>query len=178
MPDTMLEYMSDRMPDRMSDRMPEKMSDRMPDRMPEYMSDTMPKCLSDRMSEYMPNRMSDRMSDRMPENPPAPEVQGAWSSGWHKSTKVQVYLGGGPFIWKKPPVFDRSWCSPSQNAVKNSTERTCSLPRPPNLRQKKSEKTSGFSTFWIHFLGLHRVFFFADVGCDFGPVFGLMFDNF
>ena len=29
------------------------------------------------------------------QNPPAPEVQGAWSSGWHKLTKVQVYLGGG-----------------------------------------------------------------------------------
>ena len=56
------------------------------------------------------------------ENPPAPEVQGAWSSGWHKSTKVQVYLGGGAFIWKKTPVFDRSWRSPSQNTVKNSTE--------------------------------------------------------
>ena len=32
--------------------------------------------------------------------PPAPEVQGAWSSGWHKSTKVQVYLGGGLFFEK------------------------------------------------------------------------------
>ena len=94
-------------------------------------------------------------------NPPAPEVQGAWSSGWHKSTKVQVYLGGGPFIWKKPPVFDRSWRSPSQNTVKNRTERTCSLPRPPNLGQKKSEKTPRFSIYWIHFLGLQRVFFYS-----------------
>ena len=33
-------------------------------------------------------------------NPPAPEVQGAWWSGWHKSTKVQVYLGGGPLFGK------------------------------------------------------------------------------
>ena len=55
-------------------------------------------------------------------NPPAPEVQGAWSSGWHKSTKVQVYLGGRPLFGKKTPVFDRSWRSPSQNNVKNSTE--------------------------------------------------------
>ena len=34
------------------------------------------------------------------QNPPAPEVQGAWSSGWHKSTKVQVYLGGGLYLEK------------------------------------------------------------------------------
>ena len=33
-------------------------------------------------------------------NPPAPEVQGAWSSRWHKSTKVQVYLGGVVFFGK------------------------------------------------------------------------------
>ena len=35
---------------------------------------------------------------------------------------------------------------------------------PAKPRPEKSEKTSGFSTFWIHFLGLQRVFFVADVG--------------
>ena len=34
--------------------------------------------------------------------------------------------GGGPIIRPKPPVFDRSWRSPSKNTVKNSTEDTCS----------------------------------------------------
>ena len=38
-------------------------------------------------------------------NPPAPEVQGAWSSGWHKSTKVQVYLGGGGPLFGKNLLF-------------------------------------------------------------------------
>ena len=93
-------------------------------------------------------------------NPPAPEVQGAWSSGWHKSTKVQVYLGGGAFIWKKPPVFDRSWRSPSQNTVKNSTEWTCSLPRPPNLGQKKVKKPRVFQFFGFIFW-VCNVFFFC-----------------
>ena len=90
-------------------------------------------------------------------------MQGAWSSGWHKSTKVQVYLGGGPFIWKKPPVFDRSWRSPSQNTVKNSTERTCSLPRPPNLGQKKVKKPRVFQLFGFVFW-VCNVFFFVRCG--------------
>ena len=52
-------------------------------------------------------------------NPPAPEVQGAWSSGWHKSTKVQVYL----FFFGKNLLFLIGRDARLQkNTVKNSTE--------------------------------------------------------
>ena len=64
----------------------------------------------------------------------------------------------GGIFWKKPPVFDRSWRSPSQNTVKNSTERTCSLPRPPNLRQEKV-KILLFFNFLDSFFGFATCFF-------------------
>ena len=56
---------------------------------------------------------------------------------------------------------------------------------PATPRPEKSEKTSGFSTFWIHFWGLPHVFFYSLMWggpeaffCDFGPVFGLIFGFF
>ena len=45
--------------------------------------------------------------------------------------------GGGAIIRPKPPVFDRSWRSPSKNTVKNSTEDTCSWTRPSKIGKRK-----------------------------------------
>ena len=95
------------------------------------------------------------------------------------------FTWGGGIFWKKPPVFDRSWRSPSKNTVKNSTERTCSWTRPPNLGQKKVKNSRVFQLFGFIFWVLQRVFFYSLMGggpeaffCDFGPAFGLTFGFF
>ena len=92
-------------------------------------------------------------------NPPAPKVLGRdLPDGTRK--RLQVYLGGGEAIFRpKPPVFDRSWRSPSKNTVKNSTEDTCSWTRPSKIGKRKSEKNPCFSTFWLQFFGFATSFF-------------------
>ena len=105
-----------------------------------------------------PSKQIQTGNTAVPLNPPAPEVQGAWSSGWHKSTKVQVYLGGGPFIWKKPPVFDRSWRSPSQNTVKKQYGIDLFVASPAKPGQKKVKKPRVFQLFGFIF-GFATCFF-------------------
>ena len=113
-------------------------------------------------------------------NPPAPKVLGRdRPDGTRK--RLQVYLGGGIFR-PKPPVFDRSWRSPSKNTVKNSTEDTCSWTRPSKIGKRKVKKNPCFSTFWPQFFGLQHPFlrFRRRPGPEadfwvFGPVFGLIF---
>ena len=83
-------------------------------------------------------------------NPPAPKVLGRdLPDGTRK--RLQVYLGGGIFR-PKPPVFDRSWRSPSKNTVKNSTEDTCSWTRPSKIGKRKVEKPRVFQLFDLNFL--------------------------
>ena len=114
-------------------------------------------------------------------NPPAPKVLGRdLPDGTRK--RLQVYLGGGPIFRPKPPVFDRSWRSPSKNTVKNSTEDTCSWTRPSKIGKRKVKKTPCFSTFWPQFFGLQHLFLrfrrWPGPEADFwvfGPVFGLIF---
>ena len=113
-------------------------------------------------------------------NPPAPKVLGRdLPDGTRK--RLQVYLGGGIFR-PKPPVFDRSWRSPSKNTVKNSTEDTCSWTRPSKIGKRKVKKPPCFSTFWLQFVGLQHLFLrfrrWPGPEADFwvfGPVFGLIF---
>ena len=71
--------------------------------------------------------------------------------------------GGGPIFRPKPPVFDRSWRSPSKNTVKNSTEDTCSWTRPSKNRQAKSEKNRVFQLFDLNFL-VCNIFFCGSAG--------------
>ena len=52
----------------------------------------------------------------------------------------------------KPPVFDRSWRSPSKNTVKNSTEDTCSWTRPSKIGKRKVKKPRVFQLFDLNFL--------------------------
>ena len=66
--------------------------------------------------------------------------------------------GGGGIFRPKPPVFDRSWRSPSKNTVKNSTEDTCSWTRPSKIGKRKVKKKTCFSTFWPQFFGLQHLF--------------------
>ena len=89
---------------------------------------------------------------------------------------------GGPIFRPKPPVFDRSWRSPSKNTVKNSTEDTCSWTRPSKIGKRKVKKTRVFQLFDLNFL-VCNIFFLqfrrwpgpeADFWV-FGPVFGLIF---
>ena len=112
------------------------------------------------------------------ENPPAPKVLGRdRPDGTRK--RLQVYLGGGIFR-PKPPVFDRSWRSPSKNTVKNSTEDTCSWTRPSKIGKRKVKKTRVFQLFDLNFL-VCNIFFCGSAGGPeadfwvFGPVFGLIF---
>ena len=117
----------------------------------------------------------------MNENPPAPKVLGRdRPDGTRK--RLQVYLGGGPIFRPKPPVFDRSWRSPSKNTVKNSTEDTCSWTRPSKIGKRKVKKPRVFQLFDLNFL-VCNIFFLrfrrwpgpeADFWV-FGPVFGLIF---
>ena len=63
------------------------------------------------------------------------------------------FTWGGGIFRPKPPVFDRSWRSPSKNTVKNSTEDTCSWTRPSKIGKRKVKKTVLFnfltSIFWF-----------------------------
>ena len=90
------------------------------------------------------------------------EGAGAWSSGWH-SKKVTGLPGGGPIFRPKPPVFDRSWRSPSKNTVKNSTEDTCSWTRPSKIGKRKVKKTRVFQLFDLNFL-VCNIFFCGSAG--------------
>ena len=117
-------------------------------------------------------------------NPPAPKVLGRdLPDGTRK--RLQVYLGGGPIFRPKPPVFDRSWRSPSKNTVKNSTEDTCSWTRPSKIGKRKVKKTRVFQLFDLNFL-VCNIFFCGSAGWPgpeadfwvFGPVFGLIFRRF
>ena len=90
--------------------------------------------------------------------------------------------GGGGIFRPKPPVFDRSWRSPSKNTVKNSTEDTCSWTRPSKIGKRKVKKNPCFSIFWLQFFGLQHLFLrfrrWPGPEADFwvfGPVFGLIF---
>ena len=94
-------------------------------------------------------------------NPPAPKVLGRdRPDGTRK--RLQVYLGGGIF-WPKPPVFDRSWRSPSKNTVKNSTEDTCSWTRPSKIGKRKVKKTRVFQLVDLNFL-VCNIFFCGSAG--------------
>ena len=92
------------------------------------------------------------------------------------------FTWGGGIFRPKPPVFDRSWRSPSKNTVKNSTEDTCSWTRPSKIGKRKVKKNLCFSTFWPQFFGLQHLFLrfrrWPGPEADFwvfGPVFGLIF---
>ena len=94
-------------------------------------------------------------------NPPAPKVLGRdRPDGTRK--RLQVYLGGGIFR-PKPPVFDRSWRSPSKNSVKNSTEDTCSWTRPSKIGKRKVKKPRVFQLFDLNFL-VCNIFFCGSAG--------------
>ena len=94
-------------------------------------------------------------------NPPAPKVLGRdRPDGTRK--RLQVYLGGGIFR-PKPPVFDRSWRSPSKNTVKNSTEDTCSWTRPSKIGKRKVKKTRVFQLFDLNFW-VCNIFFCGSAG--------------
>ena len=94
-------------------------------------------------------------------NPPAPKVLGRdLPDGTRK--RLQVYLGGGIFR-PKPPVFDRSWRSPSKNTVKNSTEDTCSWTRPSKIGKRKVKKHRVFQLFDFNFL-VWNIFFCCSAG--------------
>ena len=94
-------------------------------------------------------------------NPPAPKVLGRdLPDGTRK--RLQVYLGGGIFR-PKPPVFDRSWRSPSKNTVKNSTEDTCSWTRPSKIGKRKVKKPCVFHLFDLNFL-VCNIFFCGSAG--------------
>ena len=78
--------------------------------------------------------------------------------------RLQVYLGGGGGIFRpKPPVFDRSWRSPSKNTVKNSTEDTCSWTRPSKIGKRKVKKPRVFQLFDLNFL-VCNIFFCGSAG--------------
>ena len=63
------------------------------------------------------------------------------------------FTWGGGIFRPKPPVFDRSWRSPSKNTVKNSMEDTCSWTRPSKIGKRKVKKNVFFnfltSIFWF-----------------------------
>ena len=77
--------------------------------------------------------------------------------------RLQVYLGGGGIFRPKPPVFDRSWRSPSKNTVKNSTEDTCSWTRPSKIGKRKVKKPRVFQLFDLNFL-VCNIFFCGSAG--------------
>ena len=132
---------------------------------------------------WFPIQIVETIAQVSSSNPPAPKVLGRdLPDGTRK--RLQVYLGGAgePIFRPKPPVFDRSWRSPSKNTVKNSTEDTCSWTRPSKIGKRKVKKKPCFSTFWLQFLGLQHLFLgfrrWPGPEADFwgfGPVFGLIF---
>ena len=139
-------------------------------------------CFSSCQFQSKKDLSSHMQSHLMTLNPPAPKVLGRdLPDGTRK--RLQVYLGGGgPIFRPKPPVFDRSWRSPSKNTVKNSTEDTCSWTRPSKIGKRKVKKKPCFSTFWPQFFGLQHLFLrfrrWPGPEADFwvfGPVFGLIF---
>ena len=71
--------------------------------------------------------------------------------------------GGGGIFRPKPPVFDRSWRSPSKNTVKNSTEDTCSWTRPSKIGKRKVKKPRVFQLFDLNFL-VCNIFFCGSAG--------------
>ena len=68
------------------------------------------------------------------------------------------FTWGGGIFRPKPPVFDRSWRSPSKNTVKNRTEDTCSWTRPSKIGKRKVKKTRVFQLFDLIFL-VCKIFF-------------------
>ena len=70
---------------------------------------------------------------------------------------------GGGIFRPKPPVFDRSWRSPSKNTVKNSTEDTCSWTRPSKIGKRKVKKTRVFQLVDLNFL-VCNIFFCGSAG--------------
>ena len=73
------------------------------------------------------------------------------------------FTWGGGIFRPKPPVFDRSWRSPSKNTVKNSTEDTCSWTRPSKIGKRKVKKTRVFQLFDLNFL-VCNIFFCGSAG--------------
>ena len=73
------------------------------------------------------------------------------------------FTGGGGIFRPKPPVFDRSWRSPSKNTVKNSTEDTCSWTRPSKIGNRKVKKPRVFQLFDFNFL-VCNIFFCGSAG--------------
>ena len=73
------------------------------------------------------------------------------------------FTWGGGIFRPKPPVFDRSWRSPSKNTVKNSTEDTCSWTRPSKIGKRKVKKTRVFQFFDFNFL-VCNIFFCGSAG--------------
>ena len=73
------------------------------------------------------------------------------------------FTWGGPIFRPKPPVFDRSWRSPSKNTVKNSTEDTCSWTRPSKIGKRKVKKPRVFQLFDFNFL-VCNIFFCGSAG--------------
>ena len=71
--------------------------------------------------------------------------------------------GGWAIFRPKPPVFDRSWRSPSKNTVKNSTEDTCSWTRPSKIGKRKVKKHRAFQLFDLNFL-VCNIFFCGSAG--------------
>ena len=87
-------------------------------------------------------------------NPPAPKVLGRDLPDGTRKKVTGLPGGGGGIFRPKPPVFDRSWRSPSKNTVKNSTEDTCSWTRPSKIGKRKVKKKNVFfnlltSIFWF-----------------------------
>ena len=73
------------------------------------------------------------------------------------------FTWGGGIFRPKPPVFDRSWRSPSKNTVKNSTEDTCSWTRPSKIGKRKVKKPCVFQLFDLNFL-VCNIFFCGSAG--------------
>ena len=73
------------------------------------------------------------------------------------------FTWGGGIFRPKPPVFDRSWRSPSKNTVKNSTEDTCSWTRPSKIGKRKVKKPRVFQLFDLNFL-VCNIFFCGSAG--------------
>ena len=113
------------------------------------------------LTSWVPPQFSPIFCSDFPWNPPAPKVLGRdLPDGTRK--RLQVYLGGGIFR-PKPPVFDRSWRSPSKNTVKNSTEDTCSWTRPSKIGKRKVKKNRVFQLFDLNFL-VCNIFFCGSAG--------------
>ena len=73
------------------------------------------------------------------------------------------FTWGGGISRPKPPVFDRSWRSPSKNTVNNSTEDTCSWTRPSKIGKRKVKKPRVFQLFDLNFL-VCNIFFCGSAG--------------